>query len=194
MTLTTIQKTRIHTQTKTEMETTRGHACGGVGRGSWWIYRPDESVWLHTKVCVQGACSRNEKTNKRYKEVREACLKPDVQSLDAGETQKISLQCGKGLRTDERKSSVSELCQPSSWTISTNAEVFNASHKPLYKLLVKSHFHSFLNQDVLSFFLINLNPKFLGLWCQLWFMYVTLRRHGPALTSCSIFLPNHASL
>lgn len=104
----------------------------------WKIYRPDESVWLHTDVFRELEVER--KSQIREKQIGKVCLKPNIQRLEAGETSRALPQHGKGLR-HKQKFGVAELHQLSS---KTNAEVFNDSHKPFYQLLIKNHGLSFV--------------------------------------------------
>lgn len=69
-------------------------------RGICLRYRPDGSVLAHS--CVQGISSGMDKSNNRYKQIREVCSKRILQSQEAGETRRISLQGGKGLRKEQK--------------------------------------------------------------------------------------------
>lgn len=46
--------------------------------------QPDGSVLAHS--CVQGVSSGKDKSNDRYKQIREVCSKPTIQNQEGGET------------------------------------------------------------------------------------------------------------
>lgn len=60
-------------------------------RGICLRYGPDGSVLAHS--CVQAVSSEKDKSNS-YKQIREVCSKPTLQSQEAGETRRTSLWGG----------------------------------------------------------------------------------------------------